>query len=114
MSSETRRPVRRAKGAVAPDGSPAPAGAVQPDPTVVALPAAAARPPEAEGTVAVRATPWALVTIDGEDAGETPLDRAVAARTHRIHARHPTLGEDEVVVNIAPGQRYVWKPTLSK
>ena len=68
----------------------------------------------AAGQVVVHATPWAYVTIDGVEAGETPLERPVPARRHRLHAHHPTLGDDEAVVTVAPGQRVVWKPTLSR
>jgi serine/threonine protein kinase len=72
------------------------------------------RPPQAGGSVAVLATPWAYVTIDGAEAGETPVERALPAGVHRLRARHPRLGKDEVVVSLGPGQRYVWKPKLSR
>jgi hypothetical protein len=67
-----------------------------------------------EGSIAVHATPWAYVTIDGAEAGETPFERALPAGVHRLRARHPQLGKDEAVVNLAPGQRYVWRPKLSR
>lgn len=61
----------------------------------------------------MRATPWAYVTIDGAQAGETPIERQVPAGVHRLRASHPKLGDDEVVVRLEPGQRYVWRPKLS-
>jgi hypothetical protein len=27
---------------------------------------------------------------------------------------HPSLGEDEIVVTLRPGERYVWQPRLSR
>ncbi len=76
---------------------------------------AAPRPqaPRAEGRIAVRVTPWAYVTIDGALVGETPVDRRMPAGVHRLRAHHPKLGDDEVVVDLETGQRYVWKPKLS-
>jgi serine/threonine-protein kinase len=53
------------------------------------------------------------VTIDGAAAGETPIERTLPPGLHRLRARHPTLGDDEIRVNLAPGQRYVWKPKLT-
>jgi hypothetical protein len=67
-----------------------------------------------EGTIVVRAVPWAYVTIDGADAGETPLQVTSPARRHHVRAHHPTLGDDEVVVDLSPGQRFLWKPRLSR
>ena len=61
----------------------------------------------------MHATPWAYVTIDGAQAGETPIERHVAAGVHRLRARHPQLGADEIVVHLEAGQRYVWRPKLS-
>jgi hypothetical protein len=54
------------------------------------------------------------VTIDGADAGETPLDVKSPARPHRVHAHHPTLGDDEIVVDLSAGQRFLWKPKLMR
>ena len=81
-------------------------------------PAAPPRPDDAGvegmGTVAVRAVPWAYVRIDGADVGETPFEGSLPARAHRLQVRHPTLGEDEIVVTLRRGERYVWRPRLSR
>lgn len=46
------------------------------------------------GRLSINATPWALVSIDGKPAGETPLaNLSVPIGTHEIHFRHPLLGE---------------------
>ncbi len=69
---------------------------------------------QGEGRIVVKASPWAFVTIDGAQVGEAPVEMPFPAGVHRLHARHPSLGEDEIVVNLAPGQRYVWRPKLSR
>ena len=61
----------------------------------------------------VRAAPWAYVRIDDEDVGETPFEAPLTTRPHRIRAHHPTLGDDEIVITLRPGERYVWHPRLS-
>jgi len=79
--------------------------------------ALAPRPPERNeeaGTLVVRATPWAQVAVDGVDVGETPYEGAVLARRHRVRAHHPTLGDDEIFVELAPGERFVWRPRLER
>jgi serine/threonine-protein kinase len=84
-------------------------------PTPASTPPSAATPAiqRSEGSISVHATPWAYVTIDGAAAGETPIERTLPPGLHRLRARHPTLGDDEIRVNLAPGQRYVWKPKLT-
>jgi hypothetical protein len=67
-----------------------------------------------EGSIAVLATPWAYVTIDGAEERETPLELSLPAGVHRLRARHPQLGKAAVTVKLAPGQRYVWRPKLSR
>ena len=47
-----------------------------------------------KGTIALNATPWADVWIDGEHVGETPIGNlALSIGTHDIVFRHPDLGE---------------------
>jgi serine/threonine-protein kinase len=70
--------------------------------------------PQRAGSIAVHATPWAYVTIDGVSVGEAPLEKSLPAGVHRLRARHPQLGSDEILVNLSPGQRYVWRPKLSR
>jgi hypothetical protein len=46
------------------------------------------------GRVSINAVPWALVLIDGNSAGETPLGNvALPVGEHQITFRHPQLGE---------------------
>jgi PEGA domain len=47
-----------------------------------------------DGRVSINAVPWALVSIDGNSAGETPLGNvALPVGEHQITFRHPQLGE---------------------
>jgi hypothetical protein len=63
------------------------------------------RPSIPNGTLAVNATPWAEVWIDGERAGETPLGNlALPAGSHQVRLRHPELGERTVTTVIKVGQ----------
>jgi hypothetical protein len=46
------------------------------------------------GTIALNATPWAEVTIDGVRIGETPIgNHQVPIGAHQVVFRHPELGE---------------------
>ncbi len=50
--------------------------------------------PVPNGTIAVNASPWAEVFLDGKSIGTTPLGSiAVSVGSHEIVARHPQLGE---------------------
>ena len=47
-----------------------------------------------KGTIALNATPWAEVWIDGEKVGETPIGNySLPIGSHDIVFRHPDLGE---------------------
>jgi hypothetical protein len=47
-----------------------------------------------KGTIALNATPWAEVWIDGEKIGETPIGNySVTIGSHDVVFRHPDLGE---------------------
>jgi cytoskeletal protein RodZ len=72
-------------------------------------------PPAAsgDGVLAVVATPWAEVEIDGRDIGETPREVQLGAGSYKVKAKHPALGTREQVVTIRPGRREVWKPTFA-
>jgi serine/threonine-protein kinase len=124
--SSTLSPLRGAKEAEHPPSpsaipSTVTATPTSPSTTSRATPTPASTPPstttpamqQGEGSIAVHATPWAYVTIDGAAAGETPIDRPLPSGLHRLRAQHPTLGNDEILVNLKPGQRYVWRPKLS-
>jgi hypothetical protein len=62
---------------------------------------AAARVEFPNGTIALNATPWAEVLIDGRSAGETPIGNlSVSVGSHEVVFRHPELGEQRTVVNV--------------
>jgi len=47
------------------------------------------------------ATPWATVTLDGQDLGETPVgNTTVAIGTHEVVFRHPQLGEQRFTATV--------------
>jgi hypothetical protein len=47
-----------------------------------------------KGSLALNATPWADVWLNGERLGETPIGNVqVAIGAHRVVFRHPELGE---------------------
>jgi hypothetical protein len=47
-----------------------------------------------KGTLALNATPWAEVWLDGRPVGQTPLGAvSTSAGVHEIVFRHPSLGE---------------------
>lgn len=54
-----------------------------------------------KGTIAVNATPWAEVWIDGVKLGETPIGNApLVIGTHQVVFRHPDLGEQRHLVTV--------------
>ena len=59
------------------------------------------RPEWPQGTIAINATPWANVTLDGQELGETPVgNTSVAVGTHEVIFRHPQLGEQRVTATV--------------
>jgi hypothetical protein len=46
--------------------------------------------------------------------GDTPVESPARAGEHRLRAHHPTLGDDDRVVKLAPGERFVWRPALRR
>jgi serine/threonine-protein kinase len=53
------------------------------------------------GTLALNATPWAEVWVDGEKIGETPIGSVpVSVGTHDVVFRHPELGEQRHAVTV--------------
>jgi hypothetical protein len=72
-------------------------------------------PPAAsgDGVLAVVATPWAEVFVDGKDIGETPREIQLGAGSYKVKATHPALGSREQVVTIKPGKRQLWAPTFA-
>ena len=59
------------------------------------------RPDWPQGTIAINATPWANVTLDGQDLGETPVgNTAVPIGTHEVIFKHPQFGEQRVTATV--------------
>jgi serine/threonine-protein kinase len=57
-----------------------------------------------EGLLSVNAQPWANVSIDRKDIGETPLANVkVTLGEHELVFRHPTLGERRQTVLVKAG-----------
>jgi serine/threonine-protein kinase len=61
-----------------------------------------------DGLLAVEASPWAEVSVDGVPLGETPREVQLAAGPHRVRAVHPDLGAREATVTVRAGQRTLW------
>ncbi len=56
------------------------------------------------GTLSVNAIPWAIVSIDGRDVGETPLGGVeLSPGTHDIAFTHPQLGQRRQQVTVRSG-----------
>jgi hypothetical protein len=56
----------------------------------------------------VNAIPWAIVSVDGLELGETPLSVPLKPGKHKVRASHRSFGTRERTVEIAPGEREVW------
>jgi hypothetical protein len=53
------------------------------------------------GTIAINAAPWANVTLDGKELGETPVgNTSVPIGTHEVIFRHPQLGEQRITATV--------------
>ena len=53
------------------------------------------------GTIAINATPWANVTLDGKELGETPVgNTTVPIGTHEVVFKHPQLGEQRFTATV--------------
>jgi serine/threonine-protein kinase len=65
-----------------------------------------------EGILAVNASPWASVFIDGARAGDTPREWRLPAGRYRLRASHPARGAAEAELEVRAGERRVWRPRL--
>ena len=61
-----------------------------------------------DGLLAIEASPWAEVSVDGEKLGETPREVQLTAGLHQVRAVHPQLGVRESRITVRAGQRTVW------
>jgi serine/threonine-protein kinase len=73
---------------------------------------AASEAPAGRGELYVNAAPWAQVAVDGRVVGETPVRLQIAAGAHSVRVVHPRFGARERVVEVPPGRRASWIPTL--
>jgi len=56
------------------------------------------------GTLSVNAVPWAAVSIDGRDVGETPLGNVeLSPGLHEVAFTHPELGQRRQQVTVRSG-----------
>ena len=56
------------------------------------------------GTLSINAVPWAAVSVDGRDVGETPLGAVeLSAGPHVVAFTHPQLGERRQPVTVRAG-----------
>jgi len=59
------------------------------------------RPDWPQGTIAINATPWANVSLDGQELGETPVgNTTVPIGTHEVVFRHPQFGEQRITATV--------------
>jgi hypothetical protein len=72
------------------------------------------RPESGEGILSLNATPWARVYVEGERLGDTPLEVRLPAGRYAVRLVHPTLGVAQRTVEVRPGQRAPWSPTLGR
>jgi serine/threonine-protein kinase len=70
-------------------------------------------PASGEGLLAVNATPWATLVVDGQRLGDTPREVRLPAGRHRVRVEHPRLGAVEASIEILPGRRSAWYPQLA-
>jgi hypothetical protein len=68
---------------------------------VIKLPAA----PTGLGVLAVTASPWGVVSVDGRELGETPRELRLGEGYYRLKVAHPTLGVREKVIVVVAGRR---------
>ncbi|HZY04237.1 MAG TPA: PEGA domain-containing protein [Anaeromyxobacteraceae bacterium] len=52
--------------------------------------------------------------MEGERLGDTPLEVRLPAGRYAVRLVHPTLGAAQRTVEVRPGQRAPWSPTLGR
>ena len=59
------------------------------------------KPDWPQGTIAINASPWANVWLDGQELGETPVGNTqVPIGTHEVIFRHPQFGEQRFTTTV--------------
>lgn len=71
-------------------------------------------PGSGEGILSLNATPWARVYLGGQRLGDTPLEVRIPAGRYAVRLVHPTLGSALKTVEVQPGRRATWSPTLGR
>ncbi len=94
-----------------PPTPPAPTGLALASGRIGTLPLPTAE--SGEGLLAVTASPWATVTIDGARLGDTPREWRLPAGRYRLEASHPGRRTAALELELRPGVRRVWKPRLA-
>lgn len=97
-----------------PPVAPEPIPAAPPAPVTAAAaprkppPAAPTQPPPAPVDVHINATPWATISVDGTELGETPLAGVpLTPGPHRFVARMPDGRRIERTIEVGASQRHV-------
>jgi hypothetical protein len=67
-----------------------------------------------QGLIAVTASPWGVVSVDGKEIGETPRELRVGEGYYRVKIVHPTLGAKEQVVLVPAGKRIAINALLTR
>lgn len=96
-----------------PDPTPAPTSTdrVRASGRIGSLPLPAAE--SGEGILAVTASPWATVRLDGTRLGDTPREWRLPAGRYRVEASHPGRRTAALELELRPGARRVWTPRLA-
>ena len=73
-------------------------------------------PPAAsgEGILTIDVTPWAHVSINGRDIGDTPREVRMVEGTYRVRVSHPELGSTERTVRVPAGGRERFVMSLAR
>jgi len=58
-----------------------------------------------EGVLAVTASPWGVVSLDGRELGETPRELRLGEGYYHVKVSHPTLGAREKTIVVVAGRR---------
>lgn len=100
----TRRPERTPTPRATVERTPAPEKTPKATPAKTKVAVAAtpkATPRQSFGTLVVNAKPWARVSLDGRDLGQTPIKGLrLASGNYRLVLEHPTLGRVERQINL--------------
>jgi serine/threonine protein kinase len=67
-----------------------------------------------QGLLAVTASPWGVVSIDGKEIGETPREARVGEGYYKVKVAHPTLGVRETSITVPAGRRAAFNVSFSR